>query len=130
MFLTVGDLSPLTKAADEVLALMIEDVEALAVDAAPCLSDQGLLTEAQVGAVRAVLRAAALRWADYSTRDDRQLTAGPYSIGPAQGSSGERKPLLWPSEITQLQAICAVVSGRTWGRVGQVKLAAPPWWVR
>ena len=116
MFLSVADLSPLTKASDEALAVMIEDVEALAVDAAPCLADPAMLTEAQAAAVRAVLRGAVLRWADYMTRDDRQMAAGPYSIGPAPGSSGERKPLLWPTEVGQLQGVCSGV------RRGRAKL--------
>ena len=129
MFLSVADLSPLTSATDEALAVMIEDVEALAVDAAPCLADPAMLTEAQAGAVRAVLRGAVLRWADYMTRDDRQMTAGPYSIGPAPGSSGERKPLLWPTEIASLQGVCAALSGQVAGSVGQIRLATPRWWL-
>lgn len=129
-FLTVADLSPLTAASDEALAVMIEDVEALAVDAAPCLADSTSLTEVQVSAVRAVLRSAVLRWADYTMRDDRQMTSGPYSIGPAPGSQGERKPLLWPTEIAKLQGVCAALSGRVAGSVGQIRLATPPWWLR
>lgn len=128
--MSVADLSPLTKASDEALAVMIEDVEALAVAAAPCLSDPSALTDAQSATVRAVVRGAILRWADYTMRDDRQMTAGPYSIGPAAGSSGERKPLLWPTEIASLQEVCAAMSGRAAGSVGQVRLAAPAWWVR
>lgn len=110
--LTVSDFSlflPDGRVSDGQLAAMIADVEALAVQAAPCLT--GPLSEAQAAAALAILRGAVLRWVDYLGRDDRQMAAGPFSIGPAAGSS-ERKPLLWPSEIADLQAVCRGSSGR------------------
>lgn len=130
MFLTFDDLAPLTDADTSALIVMIEDVEALAVESAPCLAAPGALTAAQTAAVRAVLRGAVLRWAERTMRDDRQMIAGPYSVGPVPGSQGERKPLLWPSEVGQLQGVCAAVTGRASSRVGSVRLAAPAWWVR
>ena len=109
-FLTFEDLAPFTSAPADRLDVMIRDVEALAVRAAPCLGDPAGLSEQDRAAVVAVLRGAVLRWVDYVARDDRQMTSGPFTIGQATGSAGERKPLLWPTELTQLQAICAGVS--------------------
>lgn len=109
-FLTVEDLAPFTSAPPERVDVMIRDVEALAVRAAPCLGDPAVMSEQDRAAVVAVLRGAVLRWIDYVARDDRQMTSGPFTIGQATGSAGERKPLLWPTELTQLQAICAGVS--------------------
>ena len=107
VFLTSGDLSPFTSATAEQLQVMITDVEASAVAAAPCLSDPSGLSDAQVAVVVATLRGAVLRWADYLTRDDRQMTAGPFSIGPASGQSQDRRPLLWPTEISALAGVCS-----------------------
>lgn len=117
MFLTVDDLSPFTAGVtDAQLVAMIDDVHALAANAAPCLS--GDLSEAQRATVRAVLRGAILRWVDHVNRDDRQMSAGPYSIGPAPGLSGERKPLLWPTKIASLQDVCRGSVGRGRAYVG------------
>lgn len=127
VLLTVGDLEPFgLSLTSGQLSVMIDDVTALAGQAAPCLS--GDLPEGLAAAARAVLRGAVLRWAGEQSQENRQMMAGPYSIGPVPGS--ERKPLLWPSEITQLQAVCSAVSGAKPGGFGQIKLAAPAWWVR
>lgn len=114
--LTVDDLSALTSASPAALAVMIADVSAAAVSAAPCLN--GDLPESARAAARAVLRGAVLRWADYTTRDERQMTAGPFTLGQAAGSGGgaERRALLWPSEIQSLQRVCSNASGRRRGR--------------
>ena len=106
VFLTSGDLSPFTSATAEQLQVMITDVEASAVAAAPCLSDPSGLSDAQVAVVVATLRGAVLRWADYLTRDDRQMTAGPFSIGPVSGAT-EPRALFWPSELDELRSICS-----------------------
>lgn len=113
MFLEPGDLSPLTKASCEQLAIIIDDLEAAAVFAAPCLANPAGLSETQTGAVRALLRSAAMRWVDRVMGTDRQLVAGPFSAGSVPGSSEQRRTLWWPSEIQQLQAIC---SGRDQSR--------------
>ena len=128
-FLTPGDLSPFTSATPEQLAVMIVDVEASAVDVAPCLMDPDGLSDAALAVVVATLRGAVLRWADYATRDDRQMVAGPFSIGQA-GRPQERRSLLWPTEIVTLQALCAALSGRVPSSIGQIRLATPAWWVR
>lgn len=113
-FLTTASLSPFTSLPDAQLQVIIADLEAFAVDAAACLGDPSTLTDAQRAAVVAVLRSAALRWAERAEGGDRQLTSGPFTYGPAPGhqSSEGRKPLLWPSEITSLQRICLGASRR------------------
>ncbi len=106
-YLTAADLSPFTNASAEQLAVMIRDVEALAVAAAPCLGYPERLSESQRAQVVAVLRGAVLRWAEHATRDNRQMMAGPYSIGPGQQQPQDRRPLLWPTELSALAAVCA-----------------------
>lgn len=125
--LTVEDLTPfgVTTPVDQ-LAEMIADVEALAGQVAPCLT--GTLPETQAAAARAVLRGAVLRWVGQLGADDRQMMAGPFSIGPVSGN--ERRPLLWPSEITQLQGVCSAVTAGAGGKFGQIRLQTPAWWVR
>lgn len=115
-FLTAADLTPFTGVPVEQLSLMVVDLEAVAVQAAACLGDPASLTAGQRAAVVAVLRSAALRWAERADGGDRQLVAGPFSYGPAPGQSAEgRRPLLWPSEIDALQRVCA---GRRGSMVG------------
>lgn len=129
--LTVDDLSPFTNLPADKLDVMIRDVEAFAVAAAPCLADPAVLSGTDVAAVVATLRGAVLRWVDHLGREDRQMTAGPFTIGPAPGQqSQDRRPLLWPTEVTALQGICAAIAGRAPSAVGQIRLAAPAWWVR
>ena len=111
-FLTTAGLSPFTPLDDAKLRVIITDLEAQAVQVAGCLGSPDGLNQAQRAAVVAVLRSAALRWADRAAGGDRQLVAGPFSYGPTPGqSSDDRKPLLWPSEIQALQQVCSRKQG-------------------
>lgn len=109
MFLSVGDLSSKARAAvsDADLAILIEDAQARAVGVAPCLA--GDLTEGQRAQVVAVLRGAVTRAA---TADDRAMSSGPFTIGPSP--SAQPRTLLWPSEIEELQRVCAGRRGRAY----------------
>lgn len=107
-FLAASDLAAFTKATPAALDEMIRDVEALAVLKVPCIAD--LTDPGAVAAVRAVIRGAVLRWADRATRDDRQMTSGPFTIGPTPGSGDRASPLLWPSELADLAAACATAT--------------------
>lgn len=128
-FLTVEDLAPFTSAPPEQVDVMIADVEALALQAAPCLA--GELPDQARAAVLAVLRSAVMRWADQASSGDRQLTAGPFTIGAMAGAGEQQRgPLLRAHEVSQLQAICAQLVGRTPGKVGQFRLGTPDWWHR
>lgn len=107
-FLTPTDLSPFASIADEKAEQMIADATALAVLAAPCLADtdeDNPLTAAQVAAAKAVLRAAVLRWNDAGAGARTQETVGPFS--QSLDTSQPRRGMFWPSEITQLQDVCA-----------------------
>lgn len=105
MFLRVSDLAPF-KIIDAAKATeMIKDVEALALVAAPGLS--GELTEPQKAAVKAVLRAAVLRWDDAGTGaiSQESIAAGPFNHSVTTDSRQARYGQLWPSEESALQKI-------------------------
>ena len=110
MFLTPADLAPFADIDEAKASAMIEDVEARALQAAPCITDAEFLTdEARVASVRSVLRQAVLRWNDAGTGTFSQLGAGPFQA--SSDTRQERKPLLWPSEISDLRDICAEFTG-------------------
>lgn len=104
-FLTIDDLlefveiPSLTKA-----QAMIDDASAIALLAAPCLSDEEALTDTQRAAVKAVLRGAIIRWNDAGSGAVSQQTAGPFS--QTLDTRTQRRGMFWPSEIEQLQNIC------------------------
>lgn len=106
MFLTVTELPEATRNGMSVgdLSLLVEDAESRALLAAPCLS--GALTETQRAQVVAILRGAITRSVERSSRDDRQMTSGPFSIGPVPGSN-EPRALFWPSELDELRSVCS-----------------------
>jgi hypothetical protein len=84
---------------------MIDDAEALAVLAAPCLGDEpSTLTAGQLAAVKAILRGAIMRWNDAATGVIQYQTAGSYSV--STDTKQPRRGMFWPSEIEQLQNIC------------------------
>ena len=107
MFLTPEDLAAFATIDSAKAEQMIEDAEAMALLAAPCLS--GALTSAQAAGVKAVLRQALMRWQDAGSGAVTQQQAGPWmqSVDTRQ----ERKGMFWPSEIAQLRDICAGFSG-------------------
>lgn len=87
---------------------MIEDAEALALLAAPCLGDVALdppLSAGQVAAVKAVLRGAIMRWSDAGSGAKQSVATGPFS--ETIDTTVTRRGMFWPSEITSLQGICA-----------------------
>ena len=109
-FLTPADLAPFADIDEAKASAMIEDVEARAAQAAPCITETGFLAdEPRVAAVRSILRQAVLRWNDAGTGVFTQLGAGPYQA--STDNRQERKPLLWPSEVTDLRDICSAYSG-------------------
>lgn len=108
VFLQVDDLRLFSTLSVDQLRIIIADLEAAAVASAPCLGSPDGLTSSQFAAAVAILRSAALRWTERQEGGDRQLVAGPFSYGPAQGASSEtRRPLLWPSELQALQRLCS-----------------------
>lgn len=110
--LVPSDLAPFAKIEEAKAVEMIADAEALALRVAPCLGespDQSLLD-----AAKAILRRAILRWHDTGsagTQSGKQQTAGPFTSNETWQVSGSRG-LFFPSEISDLQALCRSRSGK------------------
>ena len=115
-FLETIDLAPFATIADDKAQAMIADAEAMAVLAAPCITAVGF---AHADAVKAILRGAVLRWNESGTGALQAQTAGPF--GQTLDTRQERRGMFWPSEIVQLQNLCA----DSQGGVYTVSLAGP-----
>lgn len=109
LYIEPGDITPFADIEPGRLAAMIEDAEAQAVMVAPCLETPSDLSPMQQAAVKAVLRAAILRWNDAGSGAITQQTAGPFSV--TQDTRQSRRGAFWPSEISDLQRICSQVGG-------------------
>lgn len=101
-FIGTTDLAPFAKIDAVKAAAMIEDAEATALLTAPCLADLEP-DSPKLGAVKAILRAAILRWHDAGTGAVQQVSAGPFQQSIQVQA---RRALFWPSEIEQLQSLC------------------------
>lgn len=123
MFITITDLAPFAEIPAYKALAMIEDAEAMAVLTAPCLTslntapegetaEQLALREAKLAAVKAILRAAILRWHEMGTgaKVTTQDSSGPFSRSETIDTR-QRKAMFWPDEVEQLRGICA--SGET-----------------
>lgn len=110
-YITSTDLEPFADIDPAQADAMIDDAVAQAILAAPCLADEGNLDANQKAAVKAVLRGAILRWNDSGNGAFQQEVMGPFSI--AHDTRQTRRTLFWPSEVTQLEAICRAVTGTT-----------------
>lgn len=115
-FLTPVDLMPFAEINSEKAHAMIDDAEAMAVLVAPCITAAGF---AHTTAVKAILRGAILRWNDAGTGALQAQTAGPF--GQTLDTRQERRGMFWPSEIQQLQSLCAGAEGGTYS----VSMAGP-----
>lgn len=115
-FLNVTDLEPFATIGAAKAQAMIEDAEAYALLAAPCI---GAGDFAYATAVKAILRGAVLRWNDSGSGALQAQTAGPF--GQTLDTRQERRGMFWPSEIVALQGLC----GSTGGGVYTVSLAGP-----
>lgn len=106
MFITPDDLAAFATIDPAKAAAMIEDAEAMAVLAAPCLSTPEFQDDAvKVAAVKAVLRGAVLRWNDAGSGMVQQQGAGPFQ--QTIDTKQERRGMFWPSEIAQLRDLCS-----------------------
>lgn len=114
-FITEYDLSAFATIPPVKAAAMIEDAEAMSILTAPCLPD--LLTVpvdelqadtlrrlAKLAALKAILRAAILRWFDSGSGAVQSQTVGPF--GQTLDTRVQRRSMFWPSEIEQLQGLC------------------------
>jgi hypothetical protein len=114
-FIDNTDLQPFADIESPKAAAMIADVEATAVEIAPCLPG---LTQAQAGetadetavrlnklaTVKAILRAAILRWNEAGSGALQSSTVGPF--GQTIDTRVARRDVFWPTEIERLERIC------------------------
>jgi len=116
MFIIPADLAPFADIDATKAASMIEDSEAMSILAAPCLPDLlvapdgetpsgAALRRAKLAALKAILRGAILRWHDAGSGAIQQVQVGPF--GQSLDTRQQRKGMFWPSEIEQLQSLCA-----------------------
>ena len=104
-FLQPADLAPFADINDAKAKAMIEDAEATAVTVAPCiLEDDFLEDETRKAYVKAVIRGAVLRWSESGTGAYQAQTAGPFGV--TMDTRQQRRGMLFPSEIEQLQEAC------------------------
>lgn len=115
-FLTPSDLTPFASIDAAKAAAMIEDAEAMAVLAAPCITTPGF---ANTAAAKAILRGAVLRWNEAGTGALSAQNAGPF--GQTIDTRQERRGMFWPSEIVALQNLCSAGQGGVYS----VSLAGP-----
>lgn len=105
-FLTVEDLEPFAEIPAVKADAMIDDAEAMALLAAPCIGADGF---AYGAAVKAILRGAVIRWNDSGSGALQAQQAGPF--GQTLDTRQERRGMFWPSEIVALQSFCADAQG-------------------
>lgn len=106
-FIEPDDLAPFATIPAEKAAAMIADAQAQAIMVAPCLTKH-TLTPQDAAYVKAVLRRAILRWHEAGNAGStvtHSQTAGPYTESQTEKVSSSR--LFWPSEISDLQTLCA-----------------------
>lgn len=112
---TPDDLKPFADIPPDKAQAMCDDAMALAAMYAPCILDPRFEYEA---AATAIIRGAILRWNAADTGAITAQTAGPFSV---QVDSGVRRNGMYtPTEIEQLQALCADPNaqsgvGTAWG---------------
>ena len=103
---TRADLAPFASIDDAKADEMIADAIAMAAIVAPCI----LTDEFEHGAAaKAIIRGAILRWNDAGSGAFSQTTTGPF--GATMDTRTQRRGMFWPSEITDLQKLCASSSG-------------------
>lgn len=100
------DLRPFDPKIDAAKAqLMITDALAMAEVFAPCIFEPEFTKTA---AAKAIIRGAILRWNEQGSGGLVQTTkaAGSFSVSQTVDNKQVRKVAFWPSEITDLQALC------------------------
>ena len=125
MFITPEDLAAFADIDSAKAEAMIEDAEAMAGLAAPCLSDSEFAADPTYrAAVRAVLRGAVLRWheAGSGALSQKTQTAGPFNQSESYDTRTQRRAMFWPSEVAQLRDLCAAFNGDTGGEAFMVDM--------
>lgn len=106
-FLDPSDLANFAEIESGKAGDMIEDAEAQAFLIAPCIADL-TVDSLKFKAVKAILRAAILRW---NNAGDGGVTttqdgAGPFQQMTVLDNTKTRIGAFWPSEIERLQSVC------------------------
>lgn len=114
-----SDLAPFADIDATKADAMVTHVLALALRVAPCLAtttDEGV-----IAAAKAMLVGVVLRWQEAGVASFQVNTAGPggYPTDPRR----ERRNMLWPSEVEDLQQLCAGPSNSS--SVYTLSLAGP-----
>lgn len=104
--IVTSDLTPFAEIPQDRAEAMIEDAMATAGVVAPCIEDSGF---EHAAAAKAIIRGAILRWHEAGAGGvtQQQVNSGPFSQSTSIDSRTERRGMFWPSEIEQLQALCA-----------------------
>lgn len=102
--ITKADLEPFATISEDKAEAMIEDALALAESVAPCLFEDDLDAK-KAAAAKAVVRGAILRWHEAGQGGVTQQTAMGFS--QTLDTRVQRRAMYWPSEIEQLQKLCA-----------------------
>lgn len=105
-FLDVNDLAVFAEIPSAKAEAMIQDAEAMALLAAPCINAEGF---AYGDAVKAILRGAILRWNEAGSGALQSQNAGIF--GQTIDTRQERRGMFWPSEIVALQSLCVDATG-------------------
>lgn len=105
----VGDL-PAGMQTAELIAIMVAAANARAARIAPCLVSTDPAPSAELLAeAKLILIGAVARWTEAGSGAFTQQTAGPFAVSTdTRQRSGYN---MWPSEIDQLQALCATAGG-------------------
>lgn len=109
--ITTGDL-PVALRTNELAAMLVAGANGKAARVAPCLISTDPAPSAdQLAEAKMVLVGAVKRWAEAGSGALQSQTAGPFGVTlDTRQRTGFN---LWPSEISDLQAICASASGLT-----------------
>lgn len=124
VFLTPADLEPFATIDQVKAESMIEDAEAMAALAAPCITNPEFMIRTELmAAVKAVLRSAVLRWNEAGAGAVTQRGAGPFQ--ETVDNRQQRRTMFWPSEVEQLRDICAQFGGTSGGGAFEVDTMPP-----
>ena len=111
--ITVTDL-PAALQTNELVDLWVNGANAKASRVAPCLVDDDPAPSADALAeAKMVLVGAVMRWAETGSGSLTQQSAGPFSV--SQDTRTRSGLNFWPSEIEQLQSLCAADADRVGG---------------
>lgn len=91
---------------EHVVEILIKDGLAMARRVAPCIDEEDF---AYPDAAAAIIRSAVLRWAESGSGAlaSESKTSGPFALQTSFDTRQTRRSLFFPSEIKELEALCA-----------------------